>query len=298
VPSLGDLVDEVISTLSGYSTVVPAMGVLVGPITAGSLELALDFGDNPGASRPNGIVELGNELILVHTFDANTGVAAVPPWGRGFQGSTAAAHDAGTAVTVRPRYPRKHVAQVINQVIAGSCPPLYAPRDLDPIDTGAFVGLGYPLPAGTIRVLRVDATDPYPPEIADRRVLRKWRVRSVAGTQLLEIDRCEVFQTVQVTVAATPGRLVNDSDDFAAVTGLSESAADLVVFGAVARLILGADLARQQVSSVEAASRGGQIQSGSASTVSRYFQALYTQRLQAEQDRLNQTHPIQLLRRG
>lgn len=299
MPDFGGLIDEVIGTLHGYTVDVPMAGSLAGPVTGGSTELALDFGDNPGAGRPNGLVEIGSELIMVTRYDANTGVATIPAWGRGQNGTTAVAHDADAKVIVRPRFPRHRVKQVINQVVAGSCPPLFVARDLTPIDTGALVSLGYTLPSDTVRVLRVDATDQgMPEELAHRRVLRDWTVRTVAGTQLLELNRLESYQTIQITVATDPGTLVSDADDFAAVTGLPESAADMVVFGAVARLIMGAELARQQSTTVEAQNRADKISAGSATAVSRYFQALYTQRLDAERDRLQQTHPIQLLRRG
>jgi hypothetical protein len=298
VPSLGDLIDEVIATLHGHSTDVPAMGTLVGPIDADSTELAIDFGDQPGASRPNGIVEIGSELIQVTRFDQSNGVATVPGWGRGQRGTVAQTHPAGVSITVRPRYPRVHVARAINQVVAASCPPLFAPRDLPPIETGAFVSLGYTLPQDTVRVLRVEVTPTDVPEyIAHRRVDRNWTVRNVAGTQLLELDRCETHQTVQVTIAAEPGVLVSEADDFT-VTGLSAAAADMVVFGALARLVLGIDLARQQVTSVEASARSDRIGVSSGTTISRYYQALYTQRLEAERDRLQSLYPLTLLRRG
>lgn len=297
MPSLGDLVEEVVSTLYGH-TDVPMLGALVGAVDADSDELALDFGNNPGAARPTGIVEVDNELILITRFDADNGVASIPPWGRGHNGTTAAAHAAGAKVTVRPRFPRKQVKQVLNQVLQASCPPLFAAKDLDPIDTGAFVQLGYPLPAGTLRVLRVDATEfGGDSPLFERRMIRDWTVREVAGQRLLELPFWNQFQTVQVTVAAAPAPLVNDADDFATVTGLPESAADLAVLGTIARLVLGAELARQQTSSVEASSRTERIQAGSGTTISRYFQALYTQRLEAERDRLQALYPIQL-RRG
>jgi hypothetical protein len=298
VPSFGELTDQVISTLQGFTTDQPALGTLTGAITSSSTTLTLNFGGNPGASRPNGLVEIDRELIVINTFDATTGTATTGSWGRGQRGTTPAAHAAGAMVTVRPRYPRKQVGDTINQVIRACCPPLFAPRDLAPISTGAFVGLGYELPEDTVRVLRVDATDPYLQPLADRRVLRNWTVRSVAGTQLLEVPDCEVFETLQVTIAASPGKLTADADDFATVTGLAESCADAVVFGAIARLILGVDLARQQVTSVEAANRGDRIGVSSGMQVSRYYQALYTDRLTAEQNRLLQQYPLTLLRRG
>lgn len=298
MPTLGELVDEVTSILHGYTTDVPAMGTLLGGITATSEELAIDFGDFPGAARPNGVIEIDNELMVVSRYDANTGRATVPAWGRGHGGTQAVIHNAGARVVVRPRFPRKRVAQAINQVTAASCPPLFAARDLDPIDTGSWVKLGYELPSDTIRVLRVDTTDRGPESVVDRRVLRDWTVRSVAGAKMLEIPAWETHQVIQITVAADPGRLVNDTDDFAAVTGLSESAADMVIFGALARLSLSAELARQQVSTVEANSRSEKVPAGSGTTISRYYQALYTQRLEAERDRLQQAHPLTLLRRG
>lgn len=297
MPSFGELIDEVVSNLHGHVD-VPTMGTLTSALSPTGTQATLDFGDQPGAARPNGVIEIDRELLVVSRFDQSTGVAQLSPWGRGHSSTLAAAHAAGTRVTLRPRFPRKRVGDVINEVVRGSCPPLYVPRDLDPIQTGGFVGLGYPLPDDTVRVLRVDATIPNPHFVGDRGVIRNWRVRTVAGSQLLEVDGDLALMTLQVTVAATPGLMVNEGDDFATTTGLPDSAVDLIVFGAIGRLVLGAELARQQVITVEAADRADKVPAGSGMNVARYYQALYTQRLQAEQDRLNQMYPIQLLRRG
>lgn len=298
MPSFGDLKDQIIAELHGHTVDVPAIGTLVGPVTATSSELAIDFGDQPGAARPNGIVEVGDELMVVSRFNAANGVATIPAWGRGHRGTTAAAHNAGTPVIVRPRFPRKRVGDVINQVVQASCPPLFGVRDMDPFTTGPLIGWGYALPDDLLRVLRVEATEPGTEYMAGRQVIRNWTVRAVAGQKLLELDHGLAYDSIQVTLACTPSPLVSEGDDFAAVTGLPESAADLVVFGAIARLILGGELARQQVTSVEAAQRIERSQSGSGTTISRYFQALYTQRLEAERDRLQQLYPLTLLRRG
>lgn len=297
--TLGDLVDQVITELHGYTTDVPAAANLVGGITESSTELALDFGGVPWAGRPNGIVEIGDELLLVSSYDSANGVATVPSWGRGYRGTVAQAHDADSMVTVRPRYPRKHVGKIINQVVAGACPPLFSAVDMDEFDTGAFVGLGYDLPANTIRVLRVEATETNLSEqLASRRLVRDWTVRSVAGTQKLQLDRGGVYETIQVTLACRPGEMTAESDDFATVTGLDPSCADMIVFGALARLILNADLARQQTTSVEAQARSEKVPAGSATTIARFYEAKYVQRLESERDRLQQQYPLTLLRRG
>jgi hypothetical protein len=298
VTTFGDLIDEVISTLQGHTTDVPNAVNLAGDVTSTSTELALESDGQAWAGRPTGIVEIGSELIYVSRYDPNSGVAVVPPWGRGYRNTVATAHNADSMVTIRPRYPRAQVAKTVNSVVQASCPPLFSARDLAPIETSSLVELGYPLPADTVRVLRVDATDLGVEDLADRRVLRNWSVRTVAGTQLLEISDCEIYQSIQVTIAANPGLMVAETDDFAAVTGLSEAAADLVIFGALARLILGAELARQQTTSVEAQARSEKVPAGSATTISRFYQAMYTQRLEAERDRLLQHFPLTVLRRG
>lgn len=298
MPSFGSLIDDVISTLYGQVD-QPTVGTLEQPIGATDTTVLIDFGDQPGASRPNGLIEIDRELLIVSRYDASSGTATLTPWGRGQQGTTAAAHAAGAKVTVRPAYPRQKVGDVLNEVLRSSCPPLFAARDLAPIDTGTLIGLGYPLPDDTIRVLRVDETQTgFSEFVANRQVYRHWDVRNVAGQQLLEIPRDQWLETLQVTIAAMPGTLVNDTDDFATVTGLTDSCSDLAKFGALARLVMGAELARQRLSSVEANMRADKVPAGSGIQVSRYYQALYTQRLQAEQDRLNQTYPIQLLERG
>jgi hypothetical protein len=297
MPTLSDLTDEVISQLHGYVD-QPAMGTLVGPITATSTELAIDFGDQPGAARPNGVIEIGTELLVVSRFDPNNGVASVSPWGRGHQGTVATSHDAGARVTVRPRYPRKRVREAINETLRSVSPTLFGVRDLPVIDTGLFVGLGYPLPADTLRVLRVDVTEQIDEAFATRCVVRDWTVRAVAGQKLLEVDRGLVLQNLQVTVATVPSPLVDEDDDFATVTGLPESCVDVITLGVLARLILGVEAARQQVISAEAMARADKVPVQSATALSRYYMGLHKDRLAAEQSRLLTTYPPVLLRRG
>lgn len=299
MPTFGEMTNEVISTLQGHSTDNPSAATLAGDVTDTSGELALDFGSIPWAGRPNGLVEIDDELIFVSAFDATSGVATVPPWGRGQRGTTAAAHDADSMVTIRPRYPRAHVKSAINSTIRESCPPLFAAVDLPVIETSTLLPLGYTLPENTMRVLRVEATDALlADEFACRHLVRDWTVRAVAGTQLLELNRSLVYQNVQVTVAATPTDMVADGNDFATTTGLPVQAAGMAVYGSIARLILGAELAKQQQTSVEASARNDKVQSGSATTISRYYQALYTQRLEFCRDLLAQMYPPILLRRG
>lgn len=297
MPTFSDLIDATIGTLYGHSTDQPALGTLVGDITATSTELAIDFGDQPGSARPNGLIEVGRELIHVTRYDPTTGIATCAPWGRGQRGTSAVTHDRGDMVTVRPRYPRATVGRVLNEVVQSMCPPLFAARDLDPIVIDSYTSWGYELPDDTLRVLRVDSTEPGPEELSARLIVRDWTVRTVAGTQLLELPNSHAYRTVQVTVAATPGRLVYEGDDYATKTGLAEATADMAQLGAIARLVLGGELARTQMTSVEATARNTVVSSGSTQQLARFYQALYTQRLEAERDRLQSLYPLQMLKR-
>lgn len=299
--SFGDLVDQVIATLAGYTTDQPQLGTLVGDIDAAATELAIDFGNVPGSARPHGLVEIGTELLAVQSFDPSNGVALLGgKWGRGRSGTIAAAHSAGDMVTVRPRYPRKMVGDTLNEVIAAVCPPLFAVKPLPQIVTGELVDPSYPLPADCLRVLSVDMLPEGPPNLELYHQVEQWYVRDQAGAKALVLPWfIPPYVTVSGTYAAVPGLLVTDSDDFATVTGLREAATDLIKIGALARLVLAGEAARQQAVSVEAAGRNQQIPSGSSSTLSRYYQALFQQRLQGEQQWIQQTYPLRLqYRRG
>lgn len=299
MPTFGDMINEVISTLAGHTTDVPAMGTLTTAVGATDTALTLDFGQSPGASRPNGLVEIDQELVIVSQWNQATNTATVPPWGRGTRGTAAAAHAAGSMATVRPRYPRAVVAKALNEVINGVSPDLYGVSDLAPIVISGIPPIAYSLPANTLKVLRVESevSSAYP----YRQIIRNFTVNTKASGQELELHhriyQAFLNQTLTVTIATDPTPMVNESDDFATVTTLPASTADVIMFGALARLVLSAESARTQVATVEANARDDKIQTGSAQSLAKTWMALYQQRLQSEIKSLQVRYPIQLLRR-
>lgn len=300
MPAFGDLISECISTLSGHTTDVPSMGTLVNAIAATDTSLVFNFGQSPGAARPNGLVEIDSELIIVNQYDPTTGTATIPPWGRGQRGTTAAAHAAGAQVTVRPRYPRFVVGRALNEIIQGTSPDLYGVADLAPIVINGMPNEAYPLPANCLRVLRIE-TEINSVAYPYRQIIRNFTVNTKASGQELELHH-RIFQsylnqTLTVTYSTAPGLLVNETDDYATTTTLSASTADVMVLGALARLVLSAESARTQVATVEANARDDKIQPGSASSLAKTWLALYQQRLASEVKTLQQRYPIQLLRR-
>lgn len=285
------LIDYVQSQLLGFVTDPPMFGTLsasVQPIDT-QLKMAL-----PDDSLPQGIVEIDDELIFLSSYDQDTFFGTVPPWGRGQQGTIATAHASGSRVSVNPRYPRRRVAQVINQVIAGMCPPLFG------VVTGEFqaqyLTWEYALPVNARTLLKVEYR-PFNSAVYDWTMLRGAFIRRDTGTPMLHLPTgLGIFNAeVRYTVATDPTPLVNDSDLFTS-TGLSESCIDIVSLGAIPRLVTTNDLARNQLNSVEPSERSLIVPAGSGANAAKFYMGMYQQRLAAEANRLRQLYPLRATR--
>jgi hypothetical protein len=100
---------------------------------------------------------------------------------------------------------------------------------------------------------------------------------------------------VRVTYAGQPLALVSGSDDFT-LTGLRSAAADLPRLAVLARLVVGPEVARGQISSAEQSERSQLVQTGSTTSVARYFQTLYAQKMRTEQQALKAQVQIRVVR--
>ena len=120
MPNMNDMIDEVLINLAGYtyqqdratyiSQDVPATASTI----ASPIVLQLASTDNIG----KGTIEINEELIWLDSFDRVSNTATVPPWGRGYLGTSTAAHVAGTKVTITPTFPRYVVKKAINDTIS------------------------------------------------------------------------------------------------------------------------------------------------------------------------------------
>lgn len=237
-----DLVDEVVSNLEGF-TVAPGQSThLTADVSASDLSLPVADASQVSA----GILEVGDELVWCTSSDASSSQAAVPPYGRGYRGSTAAAHLSGTQVRMAPAWPRHVVAREINNAIDGVYPLLFAVREAPAIQVDG-VTYQFDLPSDAERV--VDVRYMFTSVTGWQRA-RAWELEhkapsSFAGGRFLSIyGGPPPGSTVQVVYLARPARLVNGSDDFAAVSGLSDQCKDVIVLAAMARMARFMDLAR------------------------------------------------------
>lgn len=291
--TFNNLVDEVLMRLSGYGVRNQSLTHLESAVSSAASTLAL----NSTASVGRGVIEIGEELIWVDSYDRSSNVVTVPPYGRGFSGTTAAAHDAGDMVTINPQFTRVAVKNAINDAVNDMASKLYAVKTATFTYSPAVTT--YALPADVDSVLSVTfetigATKEWQP-------VRKYRIDKSANIQKFGSNKTitlnqyvDAGATVQVTYAGKPDLFESASDDFETTTGFPASAKDVAVLGAAYHLLSFVESGRLSYVTPEASVQSDKIPYGSGSSLAKYVYALYQQRLQSEADKLALEFPIRI----
>lgn len=254
----------------------------------------LTFTVNDASQISRGLIQIDAELMNVQSFNTTTNMVTVFPFGRGNYGSTAASHTANTAIVNNAKFPKIRVEESINDIINEVYPTVWA------ITTTEFpkiaVQYNYPLPATVDDVLQVNYQVIGPSLTWPS--MRRWRFDPNASTGTFPTGKsinCQEEVTpgrlIRVTCQSQPQPLANDTDGFAAVTGLPETMKDCIVYGAAAKLMVAYDAARLQMDSVESSERAALTQPTSAANTSKYFMAIYQERLDLEGKKLRNRYP-------
>jgi hypothetical protein len=291
--TLANLVDEVLLNLNGYTMRQDRTTHLAADLTSSGLSLSLGSVSNIG----KGIVEIDDELIWLDSYDRVSNTAVAAPYGRGYQGSTAATHSTNAKVTISPTFPKVSVKKAINDTIKASYPQLYG------VDRTTFsltaTQSTYALPTAAETVLAVSWDTPGP--TGEWIPVKNWRQDSQANTtayptgQTIGIyDRITPGRTVQVVYTKEPTALSNNADVFETVTGLPSSTKDVIVYGASYRLASFIDPGRLTFTSAEADQADTKLQYGSGSNAARFMLALYQQRLNEEASKLRDKYPVRI----
>lgn len=291
----GNLVDEVLLNLSGYTLRQERTTHLTQDITASGLTLNLGTTTNIG----KGVVEIDEELIWLDSYDRVSSTATVAPYGRGFQATTPAIHTAGTMVTVAPTFPRSAVKRAINEAIQSIYPTLYA-LSTHTITFNAVQNT-YSLPADAQTIIYASWSTIGPTQ--EWRPVKGWRQDSMAnttsfasGNTITIYDNLPAGRTVQIYYTKIPTALTGAADSavFETTTGLQSSAKDVIIYGAAYRLASFLDAGRLNYSSAEADNADTKIQFGSGSSNARFLLALYNQRLTEEKNKLRDLFPTRV----
>lgn len=299
--TLGQMIDEVLINLSGYtyqqdrSTFLrTAVTTLTSPSTSPTI---LSLGDTSNVGK--GVVEIDEELMWIDSFDRVGNTATVSPYGRGYLGTDAATHAADVKVTISPIFPRYVIRKAINDTIRAMGASLLSIKQTTfPFNAAVNTYEFEDLEIENILTMSWQDTGPSKEWIR----IRRWNFDPFAdvttwgaNSQTVSIyDFITPGRTVKVMYATPPSPLENISDVFTTTTGYYESARDIVILGASYRLLAYLDPARAGQISPQADETDGKRPYGASASATKQLFALYSQRLNEEVKAVQSQYPTRI----
>lgn len=294
--TLADLVNEIQGYLYGFGVERDKETSLTEDIDDPA-DIAFTVVD--GAQVDRGVVEIDNEIIAVAVSDRGSGNITVHPWGRGWQGTSATTHTAGSRVVNNPRFPRSRIKATINEIINNIYPALFA-VGVDTTNTVNPAVVTYPVNAAAESIVSISIQTLGPTKM--------WRpVQRRSFDYVADPASFTTGKSVDLIERGAPGRpikivyrsrfqpLINDTDTLAD-SGLDEGYRDIITMGVEARLLPALDGPRLQLGTVESKTMAQYDQPGIASQVAKQLYNQYQQRVQDERDRLLRQYPGSIVR--
>lgn len=293
--TFGSMTDEVVRKLAGFTLRQDRQTHLTAAVNATATSITVASAQNISS----GIIQIDDELIYVDSYDRNSGVLSVPPYGRGYNGTYAATHQNGARVIISPTFPSVDVKDAINETLLATFPDLYTTGVHTFLFSPAKSTYALPNEVETVLGVSYETTGPSKEWLP----IRGYRVDPMANVDAFNssnsitlLSGVESGRTVQVFYTAAPTVMDADDDDFEIVTGLPASCKDVIVLGATARLASFIDPGRLTFGSAEA-DQQSQIAGrayGAGTNASKYLLALYDKRLAEEARKLNDRNPIRI----
>jgi hypothetical protein len=288
------MIDETLINLSGYTYqqdrsthLTSAVTTLTSPSSSPTV-LSLGSTDSVG----KGIIEVGEELMWVDSFDRVANTATIAPYGRGYLGTTASTAAVDTKVTISPIFPRYVVKRAINDTIRAMGTQLLVVNQTTFTYNAAITtyeltdSSGNPLNIENILTMSWQDVGPSQEWINIRRYTFDPKAESGtwgANAQTVTIgDYITSGRTVKVNYVKQPSAFTASNEVFTTQTGYPESARDVVILGAAYRLLTYLDPARASQISPQADEIDAKRPFGSANTAVRQIFSLYQQRLREE----------------
>ena len=278
--TIGDLVDATLAEVYGHTQVVDAESYLTADLAADGLSLTVAS----AAEFSRGLVQVGDEMIVVDTVDRTNGILGLGSAScRGVRGTTAAAHVTGDRVTMSPSVPRSAAVRAVEETLRASSG-LFAVAST----TLTYVAaqMGYAIPSAARTVLAVSW---YPTTGAAWVPVRRWTHDKVSNL-LVIAELLQPGADVKVTYTATP-TVPTQAQDFS-VTGLPDSCIDVIRLGAAWRLTNFLEPASLLSQGAEPDALKRQNQGGLRIRVGQYLYQAYRARLEEEVRALQDDYPI------
>jgi hypothetical protein len=302
-PTANDLILETQGTLRSWNMNAEQATTLSGSIGSGDLTFTVTDVQADQLGISSGVIEIDTELMLVSSV-ADDGSCTVPPWGRGYLGTTAAEHTANAMVTSQPTFPRATVFDALIEIIGRIFPEVYAAKTAN--FTTTIPSITYDLPDDAVRLLDARWKELGPQQYWNG--VRKMRVNPSSGSTAsggstgpysnVTVDIADPMfpgRDLVIEYAARPTQFSAITDDFVAVTGLPLSCKDVLVLGAAAILTVNQELSRLQVATIEQQNRSQTVAPAAALTSSRFLEQKYEKRLAEEASALRAKYPVRLM---
>ena len=279
--TLLDIMNDVQLDLSGFTYRQDRVTYLTQAATSGDLTLYVASTENIG----KGIIEIEDEMILVDAYDRQSNTLVVAPFGRGYNSTTAAAHNANSKVVITPTYPRAAIKRAVNDTVNAVYPKVFAIGST-PVSFLAS-RTTYEVPAPAIQILSMAWQSVGPTK--EWLPIRQWRWDPIAyspsftsGRTVSIYDNVLPGRTINIVYAKMPTVMNALTDDFETTTGLPSSMRDVIIYGAAWRLSSYIDPARISITSAAADEFDAKRPYGTGTNVTKGLQALYQQRLEEE----------------
>ena len=291
MPTLSNLIDSTLMYMYGMSTHQDQETHITQAINSTDLTFTVD----DATILSKGLTEIGTELMQVKSVDTSAGTVTIAPYGRGYRGTTAVSHLSDNRIVAAPLIPRSFALSAINETILSVFPDLYAVGTATIVSNPVVVT--YALPAGALDILSISYETIGPSK--EWEPIRRWRVDKNAdpttfpsGSTISIYDGINPGRSIRVVYTKQPTQLSNLTDDFATVTGLPESAMDVIRYGSVYRMAPFFDAPHLAGQTAEADFAANVRPIGSASTFGKYALQLYQIRLTEESKKLSSIYPV------
>ena len=243
--------------------------------------------------RQGQVFEIDSELFYVWSVSAGTKTATVQ---RGFNGSTAVAHDANALVIVNPRFPRNQMLEALNDELADLSTPtngLFKVTALNLDYNGSDVMIDLTGTSNIQDIISVSVrylTDDYIP-VKRFRLMRDVPTDDFATGVALRMDQSVLAGRLRIVYKSPFTALTAESQDVTTVGGVPASCDDILALGVQIRLMSPREIKRNFTESQGDTRRGDEVPQGAVGNSIQNLLRLRRDRITAEAMRLARQYP-------
>ena len=275
------------------SGVVEERNKLAAGINGSVTTLGLVF--DPKGVREGAVIEVGAELMYVWSVSGPTVTVE-----RGWEGTTAASHNANAIITVKPRFPNRQLFDYLNDEISDLSSPangLFQVKTATLQYNGSDRAIDMSGVTDLISIHEVRwryQRDEWL-DVRGYRLSRNAATTDFASGLMLIFDSPPAqSSTVRVTYKAPYSRLATLSDDLTTVGGVQATLEDVVRMGVQLRAMVGREVKRNFTEAQGDTRRAMEVAPGAVQASWRGIAAIRQQRIEAEQARLSQQYPLRI----